>query len=98
MSDLPQKQTLDQMQTKWASILNPVIKAPTNNASILQSVSLVVGTNSVNHLLGQKLQGWYIVRLRAASTIYDMQDTNQTPQLTLVLNASAPVVVDLAVF
>lgn len=98
MANLPQKQTLDQMQTKWASILDPVIKAPTNNASILQNVSLVAGTNSVNHRLGRKLQGWYIVRLRAASTIYDMQDTNQTPQLTLVLNASAPVVVDLAVF
>ncbi len=98
MADLPQKQTLEQLQPKWAAILNPIVKNPSNNASILQNISLATGSNTVNHKLGQPLQGWYIVRQRAAATVYDTQDSNQTPNLTLTLTASAPVVVDLAVF
>lgn len=98
MADLPQKQTLEQLQPKWASILNPIIKNPSNNANILQNINLVVGTNTINHLLGQKLQGWRISRQRALASIYDQQDNNQTPQLTLVLVADNPVTIDLEVF
>lgn len=99
MSDLPKQQTLEQLQSKWPAILNPIIKNPSNNASILQNVSLIAGTNVVNHKLGAKLQGWSITRMRGVSAaIYDNQDTNQTPQLTLVLVSSAPVVVDILVF
>lgn len=98
MNKLPQQLNLQAMQNRWAAILDPILSNPTNNSSILKSVSLVTGANVVNHKLGQPLQGWIISRIRAAATIYDTQDTNQTPQLTLNLVASAPVVVDLVVF
>jgi hypothetical protein len=99
MANLPQQLSLDQMQPKWASQLNPIISNPLNSASILKSVSLKSGANVINHKLGQNLQGWYPVRIRGvAVSLYDTQDTNPTPQLTLTLNASAAVVVDLAVF
>ena len=99
MADLPKQQTLDQLQTKWPAILNPIIKNPSNNASILQNVSLIGGTNVINHKLGAKLQGWSVIRMRGvAASIYDLQDANQTPQLTLVLVSSTPVIVDLSVF
>jgi hypothetical protein len=96
---LPQQLTFAQLLTKWASIINPVINSPTNNASVLKSVMLTTGHNSVNHLLGRNLQGWYPSRIRNVSaTIYDTQDANQTPQLTLDLVASTTVTVDLVVF
>lgn len=95
---LPQKLTVALMQTQWASQLDPLIKNPLNSSSVLQKVSLAAGTNVINHLLGKPLQGWYITRQRAAASFHDLQDTNQTPQLTLVLFASAPVVVDIGVF
>ncbi len=95
---LPQKLTLNQTQEQWASQLNPIISNPINSASMLQNVSLTAGTNVINHKLGAKLQGWFTTRIRASATFYDIQDTNPTPQLTLVLVASAPVIVDLAVF
>ncbi len=98
MANLPKQQTLDQLQAKWPAILDPIVKNPSNNASILKNISLASGTNTINHLLGRTLQGWQIVRQRASATIYDLQDANQTPQLTLVLVASAPVVVDVQVF
>ncbi len=95
---LPQKLTLDQMQTTWAQQLNPIIANPTIDNLILKNVALIAGTNIINHKLSRPLAGWKTTRVRASATIYDLQDTNQTPQLTLVLVASAPVVVDIEVF
>lgn len=99
MVKLPQKLQLDQMQSQWAAAINPVLVNPLNNANILKNQSLVSGPNVINHRLGASLQGWSIVRMRGvAASIYDTQDTNQTPQLTLNLNSSTAVVVDLMVF
>jgi hypothetical protein len=89
---------LSQLQTAWASLINPVITLPQSQGIILPNVSLASGANVVNHMLGRKLQGWQIVRQRASATIYDTQDLNQTPQLTLNLTASGAVVVNLFVF
>lgn len=98
MNKLPQKLTLPLMQTQWSQAIDPVITNPTNNKSVLKNVSLITGTNVINHLLGRPLQGWGLTRIRALASIYDTQDTNQTPQLTLNLVSSAPVVVDIEVF
>lgn len=95
---LPQQLPLDRMSNQWAAILDPIVANPLNNSLIRKDLALIMGTNVINHRLGKKLQGWFTTRIRADATIYDMQDTNQTPQLTLVLVASAPVTVDLAVF
>lgn len=87
------------LQTKWSNKLNPVIDSAINNGYILQSISLVSGANVVNHLLGRNLQGWMIARMRSpGATIYDTQDANPTPAVTLLLHSSATVVVDILVF
>ena len=86
------------LQTNWASAINPVLNNAFNNGLLLKDQSLAVGANVINHKLGRKLQGWVLTRVRAASSIYDTQDTNQSPQLTLNLQSSAAVVVDLYVF
>lgn len=86
------------MQNNWARQLNPLLANPANQSIILKNQILVAGTNVINHKLGQKLQGWNIVRKRADASIYDTQDTNQTPQLTLLLVSNNPVVVDIEVF
>lgn len=99
---LPQFQMFDKdlnlLQTGWAKILNPFISRAQNKTNILTDVALAVGDNIINHGLGYPLNGWRLVRVRAASTIYDKQDTNTTPSTTLVLNASAAATVDLEVF
>ena len=86
------------MQNRWAAILNPVISNPSSQSHILHNLVLGMGSNVINHLLGRKLVGWRIVRLRAAATVYDTQDASVHPDLTLTLVASAPVTVDLEVF
>lgn len=99
---LPQFQSDDKdfqlMQNAWAARINPLLKNPANNSLILKEVILTTGSNIVNHLLGRKLQGWAIIRKRAAAEIYDTQDANSMPELTLTLTSSANVTVDLMVF
>ena len=90
--------TLSLLQTSWSQQLNPIINSAPNNSTILTSVALVSGTNTINHLLGRKLQGWKIVRQRSSASIYDNQDNNQQPTLTLILISNAAVVVDIEVF
>lgn len=89
---------LSLLQTNWAQQLNPVIQLPINSGSILQNILLSTGLNVVNHKLGRKLQGWFIVRQNAVANVYDSQDVNPYPDLTLFLNSSADVMINLFVF
>jgi hypothetical protein len=95
---LPKGLSLPLMQTKWAAILDALLGNPSLNSLILQNVSLSSGANTINHTLGRTLTGWRIIRLRASATMYDQQDSNPHPDLTLVLVSSASAVVDLEVF
>lgn len=86
------------MQNSWATQLNPLLANPALKSIILKNVLLVTGSNTINHKLGRKLQGWKIVRQRAAASLYDDQDANQQPALTLILVANTPVSVDIECF
>lgn len=100
MASLPQFQGDDKglWQNSWKRILDPIVGSPTNNAQILKNITLTTGSNTINHKLGRVLQGWSFSRIRSACTAYDNQDNNQTPNLTLILVASADAVVDIVVF
>lgn len=89
---------LSLLQTRWKAIIDPVIAIPSNQGSLLANVPLVNGSNTINHLLGRKLVGWSICRQNALASIYDAQDVNQHPELTLVLISNATVIVTLEVF
>lgn len=95
---LPQQLNFAQLQTKWASILNPVLGNPLVNGQMIDNISLINGTTIVNHKLGRKLQGWFIVGIDAAATVHDNQASNQTPQLTLSLTSNAAATCNLWVF
>ena len=90
--------TLNIIQSNWATLLNPLLDQAITQGQILENVDLVTGANTVNHRLGRKLRGWMIVRQRSSASIYDTQDTNPTPSVTLRLDSSANVKVDIFVF
>lgn len=92
---LAQKLPLDQMQTKWASEINPVLANPLNNVSILKNVSLASGVNIINHKLGSVQQGWFVTDIQGIATIFRSAPFNN---LTLTLTVSAPVVASIGVF
>jgi len=99
---IPRMQTEDreinQLQQNIISAVNPVLANPLSSGILLQSVPLLTGANSVNHKLGRPLTGWFVTRLRSLASIYDTQDLNPTPAVTLDLVSSADVVIDLYVF
>lgn len=83
------------MENKWKSIIDPVLSNPMTNMGILKNVSLVIGNNVINHLLGQIQQGWIITDIQGVSEIYRSAPFNN---LTLTLNSSAVVTVSIGVF
>lgn len=91
-------QSLQLVQQQLVRTLNPVFATPTLGGNLLTNQSLGIGTNSINHGLGRTLNGWQIVRQRAEARIWDSQDNNKTPTLTLSLNSDSIVSVDLYVF
>jgi hypothetical protein len=99
---LPKVQTTDrlinQLQNNIISGLKPLTSNAQNQGTIVASVQLKAGSNTVSHGLGYQLTGWTIVRQRSAASIYDQQDANATPQTTLVLVSSASALVDIYCF
>jgi len=93
-------QDLSLMQTKWSGILNPFLSNISLQSIILPNVRLLsaVNPNVVSHKLEAKLTGWRIIRKRGQASIYDTQDSNQTPDLTLNLVTDTDVTIDLEVF
>lgn len=89
---------MSMLQTTWATLLNPVINNVWVQGTLLTNVQLTTGANVVNHKLGKKLQGWVVARKRGMADIYDTQDTNSMPALTLDLVSDSNVSVDLYVF
>ena len=95
---LPLKLPLDQLETQWKSQLDPVLSNQLLQGQLLANIALANGTTIVNHKLGRKLIGWFIVGIDGAATVYDNQASNQTPQITLSLTSNAAVNVNLWVF
>lgn len=91
-------QAFSLLQTKWKSILDPLISNRASQSLILKNIKLGVGRNTINHGLGRTLQGWFVIRQNSSATFYDNQEVNSTPETTLILVASAPCLVSLEVF
>lgn len=91
--------TINQLQQNIAQAVQPLLSNAQNLGGLLTSISLNVGSNTINHGLDRTLQGWSIVRLRSTfAQIYDTQDSNQSPSKTLLLTSDTAVVVDIYVF
>lgn len=86
------------MQTAWSERLNPVINQPLNGGLIVKNVMIESTGSQVNHGLGRKPQGWFLVRKRGAGDVWDQQDTNTRPDLTLSLISSVTLKADIFIF
>ena len=66
---------------------------------LIENQELASGsTSTISHSLNRNLIGYVVIRRNAAQHVYDVQDTNTTPDKTLLLTASGTVTVDLWVF
>lgn len=66
---------------------------------LVKDICLEAGvSNEIKHKLGRKPLGWFIVRKRADSRIWDLQDTNPQPTTSLSIACSHAVQVDIWIF
>lgn len=89
---------LNLIQTKWKSLIDPILGNPLIDGRLIKGVNLINGTTIINHLLGRDLVGYIIVGINGIAEIFDNQASNQTPDLTLSLTSNAAVTVNLWVF
>lgn len=90
---------INTLQGNIEDSLTPLLSKTQNDSTVLTNITLSsTTTNVINHTLGRTLTGWKVVRQRAQASIWDSQDSNTSPGLTLLLNTTANVVVDLEVF
>lgn len=83
------------MQNRWSAILNPLLAKPLSSANILKEISITTGVNTINHLLGRKMQGWIICDITASAILYRSQPMNDK---TLTISSNGDCVVNLVVY
>jgi hypothetical protein len=89
---------LNRLQENISENLNRVNSAEILDYNIVTNVSLAIGDNVVNHLLGRAPIGWFVVRKRGPGNFYDKQDSNPTPTRNYIINSDSAVTVDLYFF
>lgn len=83
-------------QTKWASILNPIIAAPVLNGLQIDEIQLIANVpNAINHLLQRMPQGWLLVDKNSNATVWRAAPLNAN---TITLVSSANTMIDLYVY
>lgn len=92
---LSQKIAWELANPLWASTLNPIIASPLSSITILKDKALINGITTINHGLGRLMQGWIILDINGAATIYRSASLNAK---TLTLTSNAAVTVSLGVF
>lgn len=66
---------------------------------LVKNICLVAGeVNEIHHKLERKPLGWFIVRKRQDSRIWDLQDTNPSPTKTLSIACSHACQIDIWIF
>ncbi len=97
MNKLPRQLPIEQLQNKWAAILDPVITNPICNGIQLTDIKLSTGVNTIDHKLGRKINGYIITSMYdVAASIF--RQASQMPEKTIVLNSSAGTTIDLYVY
>jgi hypothetical protein len=92
-------QLISRVQDNIETAINSLPTIAILQGRLVTGVSLSSSiTNKISHKLDRNLIGWFIVRQKSSAIVWDTQDANTTPNLTLNLNCSANVVVDLWVF
>lgn len=90
---------LDKVQNNLSDFFAPLVRNPFVEGILLKDIELTSGNvTKVPHKLNRAPRGWFIVRKKANSNVWDAQDNNNIPDRTLDLNCSANVTIDIWVF
>lgn len=91
---------INTMQDNIASSLIQLLGKDQLDSTVLKNIVLKAGViNKVSHTLGRDISGYIPVRSHGGfPLIYDLQDTNPSPNLLLYLASATDITIDLLVF
>lgn len=96
MAFLSTKLPWDLAQTRWPSILNPIIAVPFLSGIQIANIVLVATTPlAINHLLQRMPQGWFLTDNTANAVVWRSSPLND---LTITLESSANTTISFWVF
>jgi len=96
MAQLSTKLPWDLAQTKWSSILNPIIAIPFLQGNAIENISLTASTpKAINHLLQRMPQGWILTDNTANAVIWR---SKASTDLFITLESSADTVISIWVY
>lgn len=95
MPNLPLAQPASSEDTRWKSLIDPVLNSVLLQGVLLKNVTLQIGINTINTTLGKTSQGYLIADQNAAAQIYRSQPLNDK---TLTLTSDAIVTLSLWIF
>jgi hypothetical protein len=91
------KRVINQLQGNIENSVTPLVNKTQNDSTILSSISLTTGVNTISHKLGYPLSGWKIIDIDAAASVFRVQSSMNTSTF-LYLQSSAPCTVSIEVF
>lgn len=90
---------INTIQDYIAEALQQLLNKDHLDSSILTNIKLLPGLNKIGHNLGRSLGGYIITRCHGGfPLIYDQQDLNTSPNLTLWLVSSTNITVNILVY
>lgn len=96
MASLSRKLPWDLAQTKWASVLNPIIALPILNGNEVDGVKLLANKpQAINHLLQRMPQGWFLLDNIANTVVWRAADFTDT---MITLESSVDTTISIWVF
>lgn len=96
MGQLSTKLPWDLAQTKWPSVINPVLALPILNGNEIDGIDLVANKpQAINHLLQRMPLGWFLLDNTANSVIWRSADFTVN---FITLTSSVDTTINLWVF
>lgn len=85
------------LQANVADALTPLQNKPILDGILLRSLSVLSGSNTIQHKLGRKIVGYFVVSQTAASGFHDdIQSTSS--KTSFVLTATNPCTLNVWIF
>jgi hypothetical protein len=89
---------LNRIQQYISNALQPILGCPLVDGNLVTGVNLKNGLTVIEHKLGRKLRGWFIVDQNAIASIYREPGTENLGSKTLTLHSSAACTVSIWCF
>jgi hypothetical protein len=97
----PTSKQVNELQSNVADAINQLLGKDQLDTMFISNIVLQPAPiiNKVPHLLGRNLKGYQVVRCHGGfPLIYEIQDTNPSPNLLIYLISATTITVDLLVF